>query len=88
MKRPCLTCGRLVDGSYCAEHQPWRPRGGTNAKLRARVFRAYGRRCAECGRADVAIEVHHVSGDTSDNRLANLRPLCRDCHRAATFPGI
>ena len=54
--------------------------------LRARVFAVHGRRCADCGRAGVALEVHHVNGEPTDNRIANLRPLCRDCHRLATFP--
>ena len=89
MKRPCLTCGTLVDGSYCREHQPRRTRGRHQlGKLRARVFAAYGHRCLDCGRSDVALEVHHVNGDPMDNRIANTVPLCRDCHHTATFPGI
>ena len=52
------------------------------------MFAAYGRRCVECKRTDIALEVHHVNGDTTDNRLANVIPLCRDCHHKATFPGI
>jgi HNH endonuclease len=71
-----------------AAHRPRRPRGRELAKLRARVFAAYGRRCADCGRSDVSLEVHHVNGDPMDNRIANTIPLCRDCHRMATFPGI
>jgi len=52
------------------------------------VFAVYGRRCSDCGRSDVPLEVHHVNGYTTDNRLANTIPLCRDCHHEATFPGI
>jgi hypothetical protein len=59
-----------------------------NRQLRARVFAAYGRRCCECGGSDVPLEVHHVNGDPSDNRLQNTIPLCREHHRKATFPGI
>ena len=88
MKRPCLTCGALTEGSYCAEHRPWRPRGRHNARLRSRVFAVYRRRCHECGRSDVPLEVHHVNGDPADNAIANTIPLCRDCHYAATFPGV
>jgi 5-methylcytosine-specific restriction endonuclease McrA len=51
------------------------------------VFAASGR-CADCGRSDVPLEVHHVNGDPMDNRIANLRPLCGDCHHEATCPGI
>ena len=34
------------------------------------------------------LEVHHVNGDPTDNRIQNTIPLCVDCHRSATFPGI
>jgi 5-methylcytosine-specific restriction endonuclease McrA len=88
MRRPCLRCGVLTDGSYCAAHRPRRPRGRQLAKLRAQVFAVYGSRCRDCGRANVPLEVHHVNGDPMDNRIANTIPLCRDCHHKATFPGI
>jgi 5-methylcytosine-specific restriction endonuclease McrA len=88
LARPCLRCGRLTAGSYCPEHQPRRPRGRQLAKLRARAFATYGRRCRDCGRSDMPLEIHHVNSDPSDNRIRNLVPLCRDCHRSATFPGV
>jgi 5-methylcytosine-specific restriction endonuclease McrA len=78
----------LTDGSYCAAHRAHRPRGRQLAKLRARAFRAYGRRCRDCGRSDVALQLHHVNGDPMDNRIRNTIPLCLDCHHKATFPGI
>ena len=34
------------------------------------------------------LEVHHVNGDPTDNRIANTIPICRDCHHKATYPGI
>ena len=89
MRRPCLTCGVLTDDSYCREHRPRRPRGRRQlGRLRAQVFAVYGRKCADCSRSDGPLEVHHVNGDPTDNRIRNLIPLCRDCHRKATFPGI
>jgi 5-methylcytosine-specific restriction endonuclease McrA len=57
--------------SYCLEHQPRRPRGRQLAWLRTRVFAVYGRRCADCGRSDVPLEVHHLNGDPTDNRIRN-----------------
>jgi hypothetical protein len=48
---------------------------------------SHGRRCADFGRSDVFLEVHHVNGDPTDNRIANTIPLCRDWHRSPTFPG-
>ena len=48
----------------------------------------HGRRCRDCSRADVPLEIHHVNGDPMDNRIVNTIPLCRDCDHKATFPGI
>jgi 5-methylcytosine-specific restriction endonuclease McrA len=77
-----VTCGR--------RNLPTSPKNGLAElkQLRARVFAVYGRRCADCGRSGVPLEVHHVNGDPTDNRIQNTIPLCRDCHRLATFPGI
>lgn len=42
-------------------------------------------RCEECGITEwrgrpLSMELHHVSGDGSDNRLENLQLLCGNCH--------
>jgi 5-methylcytosine-specific restriction endonuclease McrA len=88
VRRPCLRSGELADGSYCDRHRPRRPRGRVLEQLPTRVFATYGHRCADCDRGDVPLEVHHVTGDPTDNRLANTIPLCVDCHHEATFPSI
>jgi 5-methylcytosine-specific restriction endonuclease McrA len=41
--------------------------------------------CAVCGISDwrgrpLSLELNHVNGDGNDNRLANLRLLCPNCH--------
>lgn len=38
--------------------------------------------CRHCG--DVATDLDHISGDPSDNRDANLQPLCHGCHSHKT----
>jgi 5-methylcytosine-specific restriction endonuclease McrA len=42
-------------------------------------------RCEECGITEwrgspLSMELHHVNGDGSDNRLENLQLLCGNCH--------
>lgn len=53
--------------------------------ISAEVRQACGFACAQCGvNLQVhkrLLHVHHVNGVKSDNRRANLRPLCADCHR-------
>jgi len=88
VKKPCLRCGALTEGSYCREHQPRRLRGRQLKQLRTREFAAHGHRRADCGRSDAPLEVHHINGDPMDNRIANTIPLCGDRHHKATFPGI
>lgn len=48
-------------------------------KLRRAILDRDGWRCQRCGRAG-ALEAHHVNGNPSDNRPANLAAVCRPCH--------
>lgn len=50
-------------------------------RLRARVL-AEEPLCRHCGQP--ATDVDHLSGDPSDNRRANLQPLCHPCHSHKT----
>jgi 5-methylcytosine-specific restriction endonuclease McrA len=48
-----------------------------------------GHKCEKCGNTEwfgqpIALEVHHIDGDRTNNSLENLQLLCPNCH--ATTP--
>jgi len=49
--------------------------------------------CTECGITnwngkDIVLEIDHINGDNTDNRIENLRYLCPNCHsQTSTYKG-
>ena len=51
----------------------------------APIIALRGRKCESCGLTEwmgkpINLEVHHINGNRSDNRLENLLLLCPNCH--------
>ena len=84
MPRPCLGCGRRIQGgSYCGGCAPGRVRGRAGQQIRVAVLQAFAYRCADCGAEAVPLEVHHIDREVTNNAVGNLLPLCRPCHARA-----
>ena len=57
-------------------------------KLKKRLFKVELKKpvCEECGWCQksllghVPVELHHINGNSRDNRLSNLKVLCPNCH--------
>jgi 5-methylcytosine-specific restriction endonuclease McrA len=84
-------CPNLTETTRCPECEQIirarrRARGVRNGstgrwrRLRRRVLKRDGYRCVRCD-APYPLEVDHINGDPSDDRLENLRTLGVPCHK-------
>jgi hypothetical protein len=92
LRRPCITCGRLTEGSYCAQHEPSRRTPGRSghrqAGFRDLVLARAGHRCQYLDQgqrctATEGLEAHHL---VQFREEANYDPtagvaLCPEHHR-------
>lgn len=93
--KTCTVCGRrgVAGTTRCELH--WAPRHSPRHQYQTAEYRRHRRqvleraagRCEACGEpTGDTTQVDHIVPirDGGDNSLANLRALCRDCHRQKT----
>jgi hypothetical protein len=82
-KGRCRKCAREHERERRARHP--RDRSTAMQKQRLEVIELHGGRCAavidgtRCQETN-RLELHHVNGDQSDDRVSNQTPLCREHH--------
>lgn len=86
MRRPCLVCGQVSNGSRCPTHANTTARGYGAAFQRAQRDRAHveATRCATCGkaftRANPKTAGHRVALRDGGTLADGIKPECRRCN--------
>lgn len=77
----CIKCKSIVETEYKIEHKlPI-----TEERLRRYLKNIRGHQCEECklstwNNKPIPLDVHHIDGRWDNNKLNNLKLLCKNCH--------
>jgi 5-methylcytosine-specific restriction endonuclease McrA len=78
---PCPVHGKPKDPGRWGNPRPSWERA-QRARLRAAKLQQVGHQCERCAAEDVELQLHHVKPISPTSTLADVRLLCRPCHRA------
>ena len=79
------SCATTINNTLFKSDENHRLYKGQN--YRKSAFELYEHKCAVCGYDDEKriLEVHHIDGNRSNNKIDNLCILCPNCHRKLTL---
>lgn len=73
-------CNQIAESNRQAYQNYEYDSDASQSKYRRAAIETYGYVCSGCGKDCQNLDVHHINGDHSDNRIENLVVLCRSCH--------